>query len=185
MDGALMGTPFSSLPVPGLTKVTNSSWPCFFPPFLSPGRFFFGELFFVPHPHTHPGLTYLPTFRLCTLASSLPHLPTYLPTYPPIYLPSHQPIYLCTYILNLQQGNSDASQWRYCNIPSRLLRSPSCLSPYNFMTMKNNVAMTPTEGIVAKLDFFYIALYNSTNKSHMKLLQMNLISNSSHINSLM
>jgi len=25
MDGALMGAPFSSLPVPGLTKVANSS----------------------------------------------------------------------------------------------------------------------------------------------------------------
>jgi hypothetical protein len=34
---------------------------------------------------------------LCTLASSIPHLPTYLPTYPPIYLPSHQPMYLYTH----------------------------------------------------------------------------------------
>jgi len=77
----------------------------FFFPFLSPGRFFFGELFFLLTPHMRPGLTYRPLhYCLCTLASSLPHLPTYLPTYSPIYLPSHQPIYLCT--------KSPPRQWR-------------------------------------------------------------------------
>jgi hypothetical protein len=106
MDGALMGAPFSSLPVPGLTKVANSSCIIFFP-FLSPGWFSFGEHFF-PHPPRLPRShlpAYIQTTCLCTLVSSLPHLPTYLPTYSPIYLPTHPSTYLCTYALNHHQGN--------------------------------------------------------------------------------
>jgi len=64
---------------------------------------------------------------LCALASSLPHLPTHLSTYPPIYLPSHQPTFLSTYTLNLHQGNDDASRGRYCNILSRLFLPTSLL----------------------------------------------------------
>ncbi len=41
---------------------------------------------------------------LNTLAFSLSHLPTYMPTYPTTYLASHQPTYLCTYALNLHQA---------------------------------------------------------------------------------
>jgi hypothetical protein len=132
MDGALMGAPFSSLPVPGLTKVANSSWPFFFP-FPQPRLVFFWGTFFFSWPPmlAQVSPTYLPTFRLLPMHPGLlPPPPTYLhSTYPPIYLPSHQPIYLCTYELNLHQGNDNASQWRYCNIPSRLLRSPSYLPP--------------------------------------------------------
>jgi len=137
MDGALMGAPFSSLP--GLAKVANLSWPFLFP-FLSLGQFFLGTFFFLT-PHTtqvsptylhldylpmHPGLLPPPSNYLHA------HLPTHLSTYPPICLPTHpKPIYLCTYALNLYQGNDDASQWRYCNIPpGRLLRSPSYLPTY-------------------------------------------------------
>jgi hypothetical protein len=100
MDGALMGVPFSSLPVPELTKVVKLT---LFFAFLSPG--FFGNFFFFT-PHTRPGLTYLPTFRPLAYVPwpppSLPHLPTYLPTYPPIYLPTrpiaYLPINLPTYV---------------------------------------------------------------------------------------
>ncbi len=84
MDGASMGEPFSSLPVPGLTKAPNS------------------------------GLTHLPTFRLPVYAGPPPsttYLPN-LPTCPPIFLLTHQPIYLCTYTLNLHQGNDDTRSLR-------------------------------------------------------------------------
>jgi len=97
------GCTFSSLPVPGLTKVVNSSWPFFI--FLSSAQvgFFWGELFF-----------------------SSPLTPAQVsPTHPSTYLP----INLCTYALNLHQGNDDVGQWRYCNILGRLLRSPSYLPP--------------------------------------------------------
>jgi len=103
MDGVLMGAPFSSLSVPGLTKVANSSWPYFFP-FLKLRLVFVLGFFFSVAPHACPGPTYLPTFRLLHMHSGL--LPP--PTYPPIYLPSHQPIYLCNYALNLHRGNDDA-----------------------------------------------------------------------------
>jgi hypothetical protein len=101
MDGALMGAPFSSLPVPGLTKLANSSWNFFFLSSAQVG-FFLGTFLFPHPPSAQVSLTYLHLdYCLCTLASSLPHLPTYLLTYPPIHLPSHQPTYLCTYALNL------------------------------------------------------------------------------------
>ncbi len=76
-------------------------------PFLSPGWFFLGT-FFSLSPHTCPGLTYLPTFRLLAYVPWHPPSPTYLPTCPPthpsIYLPTHLPtfpsnylpMYLCT-----------------------------------------------------------------------------------------
>ncbi len=102
----------------------------FFFHFLNLGWFFFWEFFYSSPPTpAQVSPTYLPlNYYLCTLPS-FPHLPTYLPTYPPIYLPSHQPIYLCTYALNLHQGNDDVGQWRYCNIPSRLFHFPSFLPP--------------------------------------------------------
>ncbi len=56
MDGVLMGGPFSSLPVPELTKVLNSSWPFF----SFPQPRFFWELFF-PHP-PHPPGSHLPSY---------------------------------------------------------------------------------------------------------------------------
>ncbi len=111
MDGALMGAPFSSLLVPWLTKVANSSWPFLFFSFTQPRLGFFGNFFSLP-PHAHLGLTYLPLdYCLCTLASSLPHPPTHPSTY--------LPINLCTYALNLHQGN-DASRWEYCNTPGQV-----------------------------------------------------------------
>jgi hypothetical protein len=135
MDGALMGAPFSSLPVPGLTKVANSS--LFFLSLAQVGVFL-GTFF--PHPPTPAQVS--PT---CLHLDYLPmhlgflpppptylhaHLPTHLSTYSPICLPSHQPTYLCTYALNLHQGNDNVGWWRYCNISSRLLRSPSYLPIY-------------------------------------------------------
>jgi hypothetical protein len=82
LDGASMGVPFSSLPAPGLTKAANS------------------------------GLTHLPTFSLPAHAPWPPPSTTYLPTRPPIFLLTHQPIYLCTYALNLHQGNDNTSLLR-------------------------------------------------------------------------
>jgi hypothetical protein len=119
--------PFSSLPVPGLTQVVNSSWPFLFP-FLSSGWFPFGTFFFLS-PHARPGLTYLP-MHPGLLPPPLTHLPTHLPTYSSIWLHTHQPTYLCTYALNLHQGNDDTSLWGYCNILDRLLCCPSYLPPY-------------------------------------------------------
>jgi hypothetical protein len=130
MDGALMGAPFSSLPVPGLTKVANSSWPSFLP-FPQPRLVFFLEFVFFFTPHACPGLTYLPTFKLLPMHPGLlPPSPTYLLAHLPTHLSTYPPIYLSTYTLNLHQGNDDTSRWRYCNTPSRLLHSPSYLPPY-------------------------------------------------------
>ncbi len=94
MDGALMGVPFSSLHVPGLTKVGNSSWPFIFLSSAQVG--FLWELFFSsPLTLAQVSLTYLHLDYLPMHPSLLPpHLLTYLPTYPPIYLPIHQFAYL-------------------------------------------------------------------------------------------
>jgi hypothetical protein len=101
LDGALMGVPFSSLPIPGLTKLANSSCPFSFP-FLSPGWFFFvWELFFSSPPvHAQVSHAYL---TLCTLG---PPSPTYLPICPP----THPSAYLCTYALNHHQGNDNVGR---------------------------------------------------------------------------
>jgi hypothetical protein len=112
MDGAFMGVPFSSLPVPGANRGGELKL-TFFPLSSASVGFSFLRTFFFFTPHGRPGLTYLPTFRLLPMHSRiLPPPPThpsiYLPT--PIYLPSHQPIYLCTYALNLHQGNDDAGR---------------------------------------------------------------------------
>ncbi|CAK9270322.1 unnamed protein product, partial [Sphagnum jensenii] len=80
--GALMGAPFSSLPVPELTKVS--------PAYL--------HLDYLP---MHPGLLPPPPTYL------LAHLPTHLPTFPSMYLPiesssigssSHQQQHVCRYL---------------------------------------------------------------------------------------
>jgi hypothetical protein len=123
---ALMGAPFSSFPIPQLTKVANLGRP-FSSLSSTQVGFFFGEFFFL-NPHAHLGLIYLPTFRLPTYLTYLstfrlpnyapwpppPYLPTYLPTqlptYPLICLPTHQPTFLRTYTLNLHQGDDDARQ---------------------------------------------------------------------------
>jgi hypothetical protein len=134
--------------------VVNSSWPFFFLSSTQVG--FFLETFFSSPPtlahvsRTYLYLDYLPMHL--GLLSPPPtylfaHLPTHLSTYPPICLPSHQPTYLCTYTLSLSlhQGNEDVGQWRYCNIPSNLLHfllTYLPTRPYNFMTIKNKVAMT-------------------------------------------
>ncbi len=103
MDGALMGAPFSSLLVPGLTKVGNSSWPFIFLSSAQVG--FLWELFFSsPLTLAQVSLTYLHLDYLAMHPSLLPpHLLTYLPTYPPIYLPIHPfsylPNNLPTYVL--------------------------------------------------------------------------------------
>jgi hypothetical protein len=68
MDGALMGGPFSSLPVPGLTKVANSSWPFFLVLSSAQVGFFLGTFFSSPPTHACPCLTHLPTFRLLAYA---------------------------------------------------------------------------------------------------------------------
>ncbi len=122
----------------------STSW-TFFTPFLNPGWFsFFGNFFFPspPMPASAPmpaqvSPTSLPTFRLLpTHLGLLPPPPT---THPSTYLP----INLCTYALNLHQGNDNVGWWRYCNKPGRLLRSPSYLS--NFMIVEKNVAMTQSK----------------------------------------
>jgi hypothetical protein len=91
MDGALMSAPFSSLLIPGLTKVANSSWP--FSSFPQPRLVFFLELFFSsPLTPAQVSPTYLPlNYYLCTLASSLPHLPTFPSTYLFMYLHTKSP----------------------------------------------------------------------------------------------
>jgi hypothetical protein len=91
--------PFSSLPVPGLTQVVNSSWPFLFP-FLSLGWFAFGTFFF-PQPPCPPRShlpTCIQTTYLCTLACSLPHLPTCPPIHPSTYLFIHMLTYPSTYL---------------------------------------------------------------------------------------
>jgi hypothetical protein len=66
---------------------------------------------------------------------------------PPTYLPTHLPAYLCTYTLNLHQGNDEACRWKYCNIPYQvgcfiLLPTYFPIKPYDFMIVENNIAMT-------------------------------------------
>jgi hypothetical protein len=129
MDGAFMGAHFLSFLVLGLTKVVKFKLTLFFP-FLNLGWFYFQGFFFLQPPmFAQVSPTYLPlNYYLCILASSFPHLSTYVPTYPSIYLPTHPstyvPMYLCT--------KSPPSQWwwMYYNIPCRLLHSPSYLPPY-------------------------------------------------------
>jgi len=107
----------------------------FFSSFAQPRLIFFWELFFSSTPTpaqvspTSLHLDYL-HMHLGLLPPPPTYLPTHLFTYSPICLPSNQPTYLCTYTLNLHQGNDDACRWRYCNIPGRLLHSPSYLPPY-------------------------------------------------------
>jgi hypothetical protein len=149
MDGALMGVPFSSLPVPGLTKVVSSGWP-FSVSLPQPRLVFLGTLFFSPLTPTWVSPPYLHLDYLFMHPGFLPHdLPTlhtatYLPTHLPTYLLTHLPAYLCTYTLNFHQGTNDPCQWGYCNIPSRLLCRPSYIptTPGNFVTVENSVAMT-------------------------------------------
>jgi len=131
MDGALMGVPFSSLPVCGLTKMVSSGWPCFS---LPHPRFFLGELFFssplalaqvspthlhLGYPPMHPGLLPAPPSY-----SSRSYLPTAHPT---TYLSTHLPTYLCTYTLNFHQGNDNTGWLGYCNIQGKLFHHPSYL----------------------------------------------------------
>jgi hypothetical protein len=82
----------------------------FFPP---SSRVFFWGNFSFRHP-SHSPKSHRPTCiyitHLCTLASSLPHLPTlhaatYLPAHPTTYLSTHLTTFLCTYTLNFHQGN--------------------------------------------------------------------------------
>jgi hypothetical protein len=104
MDGALMGLPFSSLPVPELTKVVNSSWPFLF---LSSAQVFLGTFF---------SLAYLPTFTLLAYAPWPPPSPTYLPTCPPIhpsiYLFTHLPTFPSTYLPMYLRTKSPPRQWQ-------------------------------------------------------------------------
>jgi hypothetical protein len=91
--------PFSSLPVPGLTKVND----------LPQSRLVFFGNFFCPHPRRLPKShlpTYLPTYLpldyLSMHTGLLPPPPThsppsYLPTHPHIYLHTHPHIYLPTH----------------------------------------------------------------------------------------
>jgi hypothetical protein len=105
MDGALMGAPFSSLPVPGLTKVANSSLPYSFS-FPQPRFVFLGELFFFLTPHACPGLTYLHLDYLPMHPGLLPPPPTH----PSIYLPTHLPTFPSTYIPTCLCTKSTPSQ---------------------------------------------------------------------------
>jgi hypothetical protein len=114
MDGAMMGAPFSSLLVLGLTKVVNSNCPIF--SFPQPKVFFLGTFFSSPPTFAQVSPTYLHLDYLpMHLGLFLPRptylsidLLTHLSTYPPICLPFHQPTYLCTYTLNHHQGNDGA-----------------------------------------------------------------------------
>jgi len=112
---------------------------------------------FFTHP-PHPPRFHLPTYLhldyryttyLCTQVSSLPHLPTH----PLICLPTHQPTYLCTYALNLHQGNDDIGWWGYCNIPCRLFHHLIYLPNY-----RKQCCNDPTKDIAIKLDLFIVAL---------------------------
>ncbi len=107
---ALMGAPFSSLPIPSLTKVANLGRP-FFPLSSTQVGFFLGNFFFL-NPHAHLGLIYLPTFRLPTYLTYLftfrlrnyapwppPPLPTYLLAHPATYVPTYLPTFPSTYLL--------------------------------------------------------------------------------------
>jgi len=118
----------------------------------------------------HVSLTYLPTFRLLAHAPSLPHLPTH----PPICLLAHQPTYLCIYALNLHQGNEGVAIYQVGCFVLLLTYLPT--RSYNFVIVENKVAMTQSNVLQLNLFFFFfVALYNSIIKSHMKILQMNLI----------
>jgi hypothetical protein len=161
MDGALMGVPFSSLSVPGLTRVANSGW--------WPYSYFWEHFFFSsPRSHlpTYLHLDYLP-MHPGLLSPPPTYLPTYLPTHTIIclstsylltYLPNHLPIYLPMYTLKFHQGNGNANQWGYCHIPSRLLRCPFYVfnRPRNFVIVKNNVTMMQMK----ILQLNWIFLYN-------------------------
>jgi hypothetical protein len=107
--GLTPNAPFSSRPVPALTKVANSSCSLFF--FLSSaqGGFFFWEHFFcAPRTPAQVKRTYLHLDYLRMHPDFLPpsptylwaHLPTHLSTYTPIYLPFDKLAYLCIYALS-------------------------------------------------------------------------------------
>jgi hypothetical protein len=105
MDDALMDVLFSSLPVPGLTKVVNSLWPFIFSflQFPQPRLVLFWGTFFFSSPPTpaQVSLSYLHLDYLPMHSGLLPPPPTYLPTYlrthPPNYLLIHRHIYLPTH----------------------------------------------------------------------------------------
>lgn len=80
MDGTLMGVPFSSLPIHGLSKVVNLSW-LFFRSLTHYGFLFFWEPF----------------------SSPPPLLRSHLPTYPP----THAFTYLCTYTFSFHQSHDN------------------------------------------------------------------------------
>jgi hypothetical protein len=66
---------------------------------------FLGEFIFTTPPMpTYVSPTYLHLNYLPMHPGFLPPPPTYLLA----HLPTHLPIYLCTYTLNLHQGNDDA-----------------------------------------------------------------------------
>jgi len=125
--------------------------------FPQPWLIFFGGNYFFSSPPmpnqvspTYLNLDYLPMH------------PDLLPP-PPTYPSTHLPTYLCTYTLNLHQGDNKACQRGYCNVSGRLLCCPSYLpsKPCNFVTIENNVVMTcndANEGIATKLNFFSITL---------------------------
>jgi hypothetical protein len=92
---------------------------------------FFGGTFFYLTPHTYLGLAYLPTFKLLAYAPWFPPSPTYLLVCPSTH---HLPTFPITYLPMCLHTKSPPRQWRscwwkYCNIPSRLLHSPSYLPP--------------------------------------------------------
>jgi len=94
MDDAPMGVPFSSLPVPELNQGGELKSTFLFLSSVQVG-FILGTFFFPqPHPPTHPGLTYLSTFRLLAYAPWPPPSAPPPRPYPPICLHSH----LCTYL---------------------------------------------------------------------------------------
>ncbi len=97
MDGALMSAPFSSVPVPELTKVTISSRPFFFLLSSAQVGFFLGTFVFQPPTAAQVSPAYLHLDYLSLRLSLLPppptyllaHLPTHLPTFPSTYLPMY------------------------------------------------------------------------------------------------
>jgi hypothetical protein len=100
--------------------------------FLQPRLVFFLNFFFFLTPHAHPGLTYLPTFRLLPMHPGLLPPP---PTLPSIYLPTHLPTFPSTYLPSYLHTKSPPRYWwcksiRYCNILGRLFHFPSYLPPH-------------------------------------------------------